>query len=182
MSSTFSNRSHFGTIPFFIMESDRHSIGTRSRKAVTLLRRSDMAVFISKSNLRKTTVNGLRNVIQVPRMLLWAFLMEGVETKKMVRTFVRKGKSHVLVSTASETPTEEELQEAISQLKDLPKFLPFFVFITVPVPGMTESYVLLAFTLEKWLGRRFSLLPSQFRKVFQKKDDLAPGENTPDLP
>lgn len=115
-------------------------------------------------------------------MLLWAFLMEGVETKKMVRTFVRKGKSHVLVSTASETPTEEELQEAISQLKDLPKFLPFFVFITVPVPGMTESYVLLAFTLEKWLGRRFSLLPSQFRKVFQKKDDLAHGENTPDLP
>lgn len=133
-----------------------------------LLEKNNIAIFVSKTQIRQRTVSGLQNVIRVPRMLLWAFLLEGVETKKMLHTFVKKGKSHVLVSTASETPTEEELREAIDQLKDLPKFLPFFVFITVPVPGVTESYVLLAFTLEKWLGRRFSLLPSQFRKVFQK--------------
>lgn len=94
----------------------------------------------------------------------------------MLQTFVRKGKSQVLVSTASDTPTDEELKEAMAQLKELPKFLPFFVFITVPIPGMTEGYVLLAFTLEKWLGRRFSLLPDQFQKVFQKKEQVETEE------
>jgi arsenate reductase-like glutaredoxin family protein len=150
------------------MKSVRKTLYSRSQKAMHLLEKNNIAIFVSKTQIRQRTVSGLQNVIRVPRMLLWAFLLEGVETKKMLHTFVKKGKSHVLVSTASETPTEEELREAIDQLKDLPKFLPFFVFITVPVPGVTESYVLLAFTLEKWLGRRFSLLPSQFRKVFQK--------------
>ncbi len=103
-------------------------------------------------------------------------MLEGAETRKMLNTFARKGKSYILISTATETPSEEELREAISQLKDLPKFLPFVVFITMPVPGITEGYVLLAFTLEKWLGRRFSLLPTQFRKIFQKEEDNE-GEN-----
>lgn len=155
------------------MKTDKKTIYSNSQKVAAFLEKNNIVVFVSKSKVRQHTANGIRNVIRVPRMLLWAFLLEGIETKKMLRTFARKGRSHVMVSTSSQTPTEEELQEAIAQLKDLPKFLPFFVFITVPVPGVTESYVLLAFTLEKWLGRRFSLLPSQFRKVFQKPDDPA---------
>ena len=155
------------------MKTDKKTIYSNSQKVAAFLEKNNIVVFVSKSKVRQHTANGIRNVIRVPRMLLWAFLLEGIVTKKMLRTFARKGRSHVMVSTSSQTPTEEELQEAIAQLKDLPKFLPFFVFITVPVPGVTESYVLLAFTLEKWLGRRFSLLPSQFRKVFQKPDDPA---------
>ncbi len=155
---------------------NKQAIGDPSRRAVSLFNRNLVVVRISRLNLGKTTGSGLRRVTRMPRMLLWAFWLEGAETKKMLQTFVRKGKSQVLVSTASDTPTDEELKEAMAQLKELPKFLPFFVFITVPIPGMTEGYVLLAFTLEKWLGRRFSLLPDQFQKVFQKKEQVETEE------
>jgi hypothetical protein len=59
-------------------------------------------------------------------------------------------------------------------LKDIPRFLPFFIVVIVPAPGVTEGYALLAVTLEKWLGRRISLLPSQFRKAFANKQTPSP--------
>lgn len=40
--------------------------------------------------------------------------------------------------------------------------------IAVPLPGVTEGYVVLAVTLESWLGHKVSLLPSQIRSVFKK--------------
>ena len=109
-------------------------------------------------------------------------MMESIETKNMVRTFVKQGKGQLLLSKQSEPPTEEEIRIAMEQLKDLPKFLPFFVFIAVPVPGVTESYVLLAVSLEKWMGEKFSLLPSHFRGVFKRKkdEDSEPEPLSPD--
>ncbi len=92
--------------------------------------------------------------------------MEGVETKQMIHTFVREGRGKLIMSSADKRPTPEELQQAKAQLKDIPKFLPFFVIIVAPVPGVTESYVFLAITLEKWLGHKISLLPSHFRALF----------------
>lgn len=87
----------------------------------------------------------------------------------MVRTFIKQGKGQLLLSKQSEPPTEEEIREAMEQLKDLPKFLPFFVFIAVPVPGVTESYMLLAVSLEKWMGQKFSLLTFTFQGDFPKE-------------
>lgn len=95
--------------------------------------------------------------------------MEGVETKHMLHTYARYGKGKLLVSTKTNKPTPEDLQKAKEQLKDIPRFLPFFVIIIVPAPGVAEGYALLAVTLEKWLGDRFRLLPSQFREVMQAK-------------
>jgi hypothetical protein len=111
----------------------------------------------------------VRKIIRYPKMMLWAFFLESVETKQMVVTFVKQGKGKLLTSTTNHKPTEEELQKAMQQLKDIPRFLPFFVFVAVPVPGMTETYVILAVTLEKWLGKKISLLPSNFRNIFQKQ-------------
>lgn len=144
-----------------------HSIFTKIRN----IRESGAILFIRGPELQKKTASNLRRVARVPRMMFWAFMMEGIETKKMVQTFVKQGQGRLLLFKKSEPPTEQEIREAIEQLKDLPKFLPFFVFITVPVPGVTESYVLLAVTLEKWLGQKFSLLPTHFRKIFQKKNE-----------
>lgn len=107
----------------------------------------------------------------MPKLMFTAFKDEGVETRDMLRTFIKQGKGQLLLSKQAEPPTEEEIQQAIDQLKDLPKFLPFIVFVTVPVPGITESYVLLAVTLEKWLGEKFSLLPSSFRNILEKLKD-----------
>lgn len=107
-----------------------------------------------------------RRVIRFPRMMLWAFLMEGLETKHMVHVYARYGRGKLFFSKTNQ-PTPEELQRAKEQLKDIPRFLPFFIIVMVPAPGVTEGYALLAITLEKWLGKRISLLPSQFRKMFQ---------------
>lgn len=119
--------------------------------------------------LRPTIVVKFRQFIRIPRMMLWAFFMESVETKQMIHTFVRQGRGRLLVRMKSKNPTEEEMQRAYAQLRDIPRFLPFFVFIAVPVPGVTEGYTLLAVTLESWLGQKVSLLPSHFRGIFQKQ-------------
>lgn len=115
-----------------------------------------------------------RRIIRFPRMMLWAFLMEGVETKQMLHVYARYGRGKLLFFTKTNDPTPEELQKAKEQLKDIPRFLPFFIVVVVPAPGVTEGYALLAITLEKWLGRRISLLPSQFRKVLANKQPPSP--------
>lgn len=92
----------------------------------------------------------------------------------MMRTYARHGAGKLLLLSKHKQPTPEELQKAKEQLRDIPRFLPFFVIIVVPAPGVTEGYALLAITLERWLGQRISLLPSQLRKVFQKTTEEPP--------
>jgi hypothetical protein len=118
----------------------------------------------------------LRETIRLPRRLLWALVMEGKETTQMLRTFVRHGSGKLHLSTARGHPTPEELHQAVEQLKDIPRFLPFFVVIVVPMPGVTEGYAVVAVTLEKWLGHRIRLLPSQLRDIVrpQKSEDEEP--------
>lgn len=127
-----------------------------------------------------------RRVIRFPRMMLWALFMEGVETKQMLHIYARHGAGKLLLVSKNKRPTVEELQQAKEQLKDIPRVLPFFVVIAVPAPGLTEGYALLAVTLEKWMGDRFSLLPSQFRTLFHGAKELAehgphPEEDDPEL-
>ena len=121
-----------------------------------------------------------RRIVRFPRMMLWAFFMEGVETKQMLRTYARYGKVKFLMSTRTNKPTPEDLQKAKEQLKDIPRFLPFFVIIVVPAPGIAEGYALLAVTLEKWLGDRFRLLPSQFREVLRAPKAEEPEREGPE--
>jgi len=118
-----------------------------------------------------------RRIVRLPRMLLWAFFMEGVETKQMVHVYVRHGAGKLLLLSKSKRPTAEEMKKAKEQLRDIPRFRPFFVISVVPAPGVTEGYALLAVTLERWLGQRFSLLPSQFKKVFHKENEDKAGNN-----
>ncbi len=116
-------------------------------------------------------IKQIKKVIKYPRRILWAFIMEGADTRRMVLTFMKQGQGYLLMKDVSEKPSEEEMREAMKQLKDIPRILPFFIFVIVPMPGMTQGYVLLAITLEKYLGNKFSLLPDRFRKVFEKEED-----------
>ena len=112
--------------------------------------------------------NRLQRITRFPRMMLWALYMEGVETRDMIRTYAKHGKGSIYLKMEGEKPSKEELKQAKEQLLDLPKFLPFFVLVVVPVPGVTEGYALMAVTVEKWLGLKVSLLPSQLSKLFRK--------------
>ena len=123
-------------------------------------------------------VKQIKKIIKYPQRMLWAFFMESLETKEMVTTFVRHGQGYLLTKNLSRQPSEEEMEAAIRQLKDIPRILPFFIIVVVPMPGVAEGYALLAITLEKFLGKRISLLPDQFRKVFQKEEsEDKPPEN-----
>ena len=99
--------------------------------------------------------------------MIWAMVMEGVETTRMVRVFARLGTGKLRLTAAHRKPTPEQMKEAIEQLKDIPRFLPFFVVVVVPVPGIAEGYAVVALTLERWLGDRMKLLPSQFRHLLK---------------
>lgn len=117
-----------------------------------------------------------REITKLPRRMLWALVMEGVETTRMMHVYARHGGGKLKITPVHKHPTAEELREAGEQLKDIPRFLPFFVVVVVPVPGVTEGYALVAMTVEKWLGHKFRLLPSRFRKVLEaeKKEGKEP--------
>jgi hypothetical protein len=136
------------------------------RAAARLKRRYPRHVPVGKPTSRYK--KGLNRLMKMPRMMLWALFMEGVETKQMLHTFARHGKGLLYLKMEGDKPTEEEMRQAKEQLRDLPKFIPFFVFVVVPLPGVTEGYALMAVTLENWLGLKVSLLPSQFSKIFKK--------------
>lgn len=125
---------------------------------------------LEQSAIKTKTIRTHANkLLKVPQRLLWAFVTEGVETKDMMLTFVKHGRRVVIKNAGENGPSEEELQKALAQLKDLPRMLPFLIITVVPAPGITEGYVVLALTLEKWLGQKISLLPSSFRKLFDMK-------------
>ncbi len=116
-----------------------------------------------------------REMARLPRRMIWALVMEGVDTTRMVRVFARHGTGKLHLTPAHRHPTPAELQVAVEQLKDIPRFLPFFVVVVVPLPGVTEGYALAAITLERWLGHRFRLLPSRMRDAMQP-EEKAPEE------
>ena len=102
----------------------------------------------------------VREIIRLPRRLLWGLVMEGVETHQMLNVFARHGSGQFCIVRTRRQPTPEELGAAVEQLKDIPRFLPFFVVVVVPLPGVIEGYTVVAVTLERWLGQRVRLLPS----------------------
>lgn len=116
-----------------------------------------------------------REIKKLPRRMLWAMVMEGVETTRMVKVFARHGTGKLRITPAHRNPTPEELREAVEQLKDIPRLLPFFVIVLVPVPGITEGYALIALTMERWFGKRMKFLPSQFRHILKPEEKKVEG-------
>jgi hypothetical protein len=118
----------------------------------------------------------LREIIRLPKKMIWAFVMEGVDTTRMLNVFRQYGTGKLRLTPAHRQPTPEELRVAVEQLKDIPRFLPFFVVVLVPVPGVTEGYALVAMTLERWLGDRCKLLPSRFRGILEEEKPTKKAE------
>jgi hypothetical protein len=68
-------------------------------------------------------------------------------------------------------PDENEIKAAIEQLKDLPRFLPFLSLMFMPVPGITELYIVTALSLERFSRGKISLLPSQLRRLSKQDEE-----------
>ena len=100
--------------------------------------------------------------------MLWGLVMEGAETRHMLKVFARHGSGKFRFMRTRSQPTPEEMGAAVEQLKDIPRFLPFFVIVVVPLPGVVEGYALVALTLETMAGQRVRLLPSQFSQILRR--------------
>ena len=107
-------------------------------------------------------------VYQNLMLLSHAARMEAVETREMAVVFGKILRSRLGIEDKQDLPSEEEIKAALEQLKDIPKFLPFFSLFFMPLPGITEMYILLAISLEKLSKGHISLLPSQLRKVMKR--------------
>ena len=103
------------------------------------------------------------------RELTYAAGMEYQETRDMALTIGALLKNQLGKDNPEDLPSEDEIIYALEQLKDIPRFLPFLSMVFIPVPGITELYILLAYSIERMTGDKIQLLPSQFSKMVKKK-------------
>ena len=117
---------------------------------------------VSLSLIGDAIAENIQNIHKATRM-------EYRETIEMANVFGQVLRHQLRMGKEPRLPSEEEIAQAIDQLKDIPKFLPFFTFIFMPVPGITEAYILLAYSIEKMTGNTLRLLPTHFSRMVKRK-------------
>ena len=87
---------------------------------------------------------------------------EATETKVMAKSFFQLLESKLDLTNRKKPPTEEEVKNAIEQLKDVGRIS---VFATISViPGGGFSLIGLELLARKYGIKNFSFVPSSFRK------------------
>jgi len=98
---------------------------------------------------------------------------EARETEEMAQSFFRLLEHKLHLNHRDMPPTEEEVKEAIEQLKDVGRFS---VFATISIiPGGGFSLIGLELLAKKLGVKNFTFVPSAFRKK-QKSTDLQQSE------
>jgi len=87
---------------------------------------------------------------------------EARETRQMAQSFFRLLAAKLDLEKRTEPPSEEEVREAIEQLKDVGRFS-FFVSVSI-LPGGAVSLLGLELLARKFGVKNFTLVPSSFRK------------------
>lgn len=97
---------------------------------------------------------------------------EAGETEKMARSFFKMLEAKLNLNGRTDVPTEEEVKEAIEQLKDVGRFSIFATLVILP--GGVISLVGLQLLARKFGIKEFNLVPSSFRN--KKKSDAAANQ------
>lgn len=87
---------------------------------------------------------------------------EADETEKMARSFFKMLEAKLNLNGRSDPPSEEEVREAIEQLKDVGRFSIFATLVILP--GGVVSLLGLELLARKFGIKGFNLVPSSFRK------------------
>lgn len=104
-----------------------------------------------------------------------AFGKEAEETEKMALSFFKLLEAKLDLSGRKEPPTEEEVKEAIEQLKDVGRFS-FFTTMVI-LPGGVVSLLGLELLARKFGIKGFNLIPSSFRKQKKRNLPAKPGSS-----
>jgi hypothetical protein len=114
----------------------------------------------SKSHrFAKKYANKTSDLIQVGMKSLG---QEAEETEQMARSFFRLLEAKLDLSGRTEPPTEQEVKEAIEQLKDVGRFSVFATLVILP--GGIISMLGLELLARRFGIKGFNLVPSSFRK------------------
>ncbi|MBL7810483.1 MAG: hypothetical protein JNN28_21845 [Saprospiraceae bacterium] len=109
----------------------------------------------------------LRKFIQAPKHVFEAIAGDGIGTTQMVHTYLRYGGEKLRIKGMA--TTEEEMQRAANQLKDLPRLLLLLLVFLMPVPGFVGLYVFMAILLERYLGDKIRVIPTRYRAILLSK-------------
>jgi len=102
---------------------------------------------------------------------------EARETEIMAQSFFRLLEYKLNLNDRKEPPTEEEVKEAIEQLKDVARFS---VFATISIlPGGGFSLIGLEMLARKFGVKKFTFVPTAFRKTHS--GDINKEEKNGDL-
>ena len=94
---------------------------------------------------------------------------EAKETEVMAQSFFRLLEHKLNMGERKDPPTEEEVKEAIEQLKDVGRFS---IFATISIiPGGGFSLIGLELLARKFGVKNFTFVPSAFRKKFNMDND-----------
>ncbi len=100
---------------------------------------------------------------------LWGNIKnEGHETQQMAEVFFKMLEQKLELDKRSDPPSEEEVKEAIRQLKDVGR-IGFFASVSL-LPGGAFSLLGLELLARKFGIKNFSFIPSSFRKKMDEKD------------
>ena len=123
------------------------------------------------TTMRESKIKFKSRVKEISKNVIVAFKKEGSETSNMLNVFNRRLRNKLNLKTRSDMPTKQELDEALHQLKDVPKMLPFvLVMLTTPIPGSSTMYTVFAYFLKKKSNGKINLLPDSFDNILDKRN------------
>ena len=93
---------------------------------------------------------------------------EAGETEQMARSFFKLLEAKLDLSGRKDPPSEEEVKAAIEQLKDVGRFSIFTTLVILP--GGVVSLLGLELLARKFGIKGFNLIPSSFRKKYNKSN------------
>lgn len=100
-----------------------------------------------------------------------AFYLEGKDYKEMISIFSILLMEKLNIKHRHDIPSSLEVKEAIKQLKDVPKIMPFCVLFLAPIPGILTSYTLLSYLIYRLSNKQINILPDRFNIVVDELKD-----------
>lgn len=114
--------------------------------------------------------------------VLKAFRNESRETVEMMKVFNYQFRKKLNLDTRGDAPSEDEIRNALEQLKDIPKLAPYAVILlSSPIPFSSTMYTGAAIYIKKATGGFINLLPSSFNDIFNGLDNEEIKENQMDF-
>jgi len=129
---------------------------------------------------KQSKFNSFKNFIKhkakdtktISKNLISAFKEEGLETKNMVSIFNRHLRKKLNLKNRKDNPSPEELKDALNQLKDIPKLLPYAaIMLAAPIPGSSTLYTVFGYYLNKKTSGKINILPDSFKNVLNIDTD-----------